>query len=53
MISKAEMDEACSTCGKVKCTYKILVGKPERKRPLGRLWRRWQDNIRIDLREVQ
>jgi hypothetical protein len=31
--------------------YKILVGKPEGKRPLGRPRRRWKDNIRIDLRE--
>jgi hypothetical protein len=28
------------------------VGKPERKRPLGRPRRRWEDNIRMDLREV-
>jgi len=32
--------------------YSILVGKPERKRPLGRLRRRWKDNIRKDLREI-
>ena len=32
--------------------YRVLVGKPERKRPLGRPRRRWEDNIRIDLREV-
>jgi hypothetical protein len=32
--------------------YKCLVGKPERKRPLGRPRRRWKDNIRIDLREI-
>jgi hypothetical protein len=29
-----------------------LVGKPEGKRPLGRLRRRWADNIKMDLREV-
>jgi len=29
--------------------YNILVGKPEGKRPLGRLKRTWEDNIRIDL----
>jgi hypothetical protein len=33
--------------------YKILVGKPEGKRRLGRPWRRWKDNIRIDLREIE
>jgi hypothetical protein len=32
--------------------YRILVGKPERKRTLGRVRRRWVDNIKIDLRET-
>jgi hypothetical protein len=32
--------------------YRILMGKPEGKRPLGRPRRRWEDNIRMDLREV-
>jgi hypothetical protein len=32
--------------------YKILVGKPEGKRPLGRHRRRWEDNIRMDLRKI-
>jgi hypothetical protein len=32
--------------------YRILVGKPEGKRPLGRLRRRWVDNVKIDLRET-
>jgi hypothetical protein len=32
--------------------YKVLVGKPEGKRPLGRPKRRWEDGIRIDLRET-
>ena len=29
--------------------YSVLVGKPEGKRPLGRLRRRWEDNIKMDL----
>jgi len=33
-------------------TYIILMGKLEGKRPLGRHRRRWEDNIRIDLREI-
>jgi hypothetical protein len=33
--------------------YRILVGKPEGKRPLGRPIRRWVDNIKIDLREIE
>jgi hypothetical protein len=32
--------------------YKVLVGKPERKRPLGRPRRSWEDGIRMDLRET-
>jgi hypothetical protein len=32
--------------------YRVLVGKPEGKRPLGRLRRRWEDNITMDLQEV-
>ena len=33
--------------------YRILVGKPEGKRPLGRPRRRWDDNIKMDLQEVR
>jgi hypothetical protein len=33
--------------------YRILVGKPEGKRPLGRPRRRWMDNIKMDLREIE
>ena len=32
--------------------FKILTGKPTGKRPLGRPRRRWEDNIRIDLKEI-
>ena len=32
--------------------HKVLVGKPEGKRPLGRPSRRWEDNIKMDLEEV-
>jgi hypothetical protein len=38
--------------GEKRNVYKLLVGKPERKRPLGRLRRRWIDNIKIDLLEI-
>jgi hypothetical protein len=38
--------------GEKKNAYRVLVGKPERKRPLGRPGRRWVDNIKIDLRET-
>jgi hypothetical protein len=32
--------------------YRVLVGRPEGKRPLGRPRRRWEDNIKKDLREI-
>ena len=38
--------------GEEKWVYRVLVGKPEGKSPLGRLRRRWVDNIRTDLQEV-
>jgi hypothetical protein len=38
--------------GEKRNTYRILVGKPEGKRPLGRPKRRWVDNIKMDLREI-
>ena len=38
--------------GEGRGVYRVLVGKPEGKRPLGRLRRRWEDNIKMDLQEV-
>ena len=38
--------------GSERGVYRVLVGKPEGKRPLGRPRRRWVDNIRMDLQEV-
>jgi hypothetical protein len=38
--------------GEKRYAYRILVGKPEGKRPLGGPRRRWVDNINIDLREI-
>jgi hypothetical protein len=38
--------------GEKRDTYRLLVRKPEGKRPLGRPRRRWVDNIRMDLGEV-
>jgi len=43
---------ACSAHGEERGVYRVLVGKPEGKRPLGRSRRRWEDNIKIDLQEV-
>jgi hypothetical protein len=38
--------------GERRGVYRVLVGKPEGKRPLGRRRRRWEDNIKMDLQEV-
>jgi hypothetical protein len=38
--------------GEDRDVHMVLVGKPERKRPLGRLRRRWEGNIKTDLQEV-
>jgi hypothetical protein len=38
--------------GEKRIAYRILVGKPEGKRPLVRPRRRWEDNIKMDLREI-
>jgi hypothetical protein len=38
--------------GKDKGVHRVLVGKPEGKRPLGRPRRRWEDNIKMDVQEV-
>jgi hypothetical protein len=38
--------------GEVRVAYNILVGRPEGRRPLGKPRRRWEDNIKIDLRET-
>ena len=39
--------------GEERGAYRVLVGKPEGKRPLGRPRRRWVDNIRMDLQEAE
>jgi hypothetical protein len=46
------MGRACSTNGEKRNTYRIMVGKPEGRRPLRRTRRRWVNNIKIDLREM-
>jgi hypothetical protein len=46
------MGRECSTNGEKSNTYRILVGNPERKRPLGRRRCRWVDNIKMDRRAV-
>ena len=41
-----------SRMGEGRGVHRVLVGKPEGKRPLGRPRRRWEDNIKMDLQEV-
>jgi hypothetical protein len=42
----------CGTHGEGIGVYRVLVGRPEGKRSLGRPRRRWEDNIQMDLREI-
>jgi len=46
------MGVACSAYGESRGVYRVLVGIPEGKRPLGRPWRRREVNIKMDLQEV-
>ena len=39
--------------GEDRVVHRVLVGKPEGKRPLGRPRHRWEDNIKMDLQEVE
>ena len=47
------MGGACSTYGGRRVVYRVLVGKPEGKRSLGELRRRWEYNIKMDIQEVE
>ena len=49
-IENNEMGRACSTYGGGE--RRVVVGKPEGKRPLGRTKHRWEDTIQMDLQEV-
>jgi len=46
------MGWACSVYGGRRGVYRVLVGIPEGKRPLGITRRRWEDNIMMDLQEL-
>jgi hypothetical protein len=47
------LGRTCGTHGEGRGVYKVLVKRPEGKRPLGRPRRRWEDNIKMDLREME
>jgi hypothetical protein len=46
------MDGACGTNGEKRIVYRLLVGKPEGRKHLGRPNRRWADNIMMDPGEI-
>ena len=50
--SRMRWAEHVARMGEERGVYRVLVGKPEGKRPLGRPRRRWVDNIRMDLQQV-
>jgi hypothetical protein len=52
LVIENEMGGACSTHGEERGVYRVLVGKPEGKRALGRPRLRWEDNIKMNLQEV-
>jgi hypothetical protein len=52
-VKKYEMGREVSTNRAKMNAYRIIVGKPEGKRPLGRPRRRWLDNIKMYLRVIQ
>jgi hypothetical protein len=52
IISRMRWAGHVSRMGEGGGVYKVLVGRPEGKRPLGRPRRRWEDNIKMDLREI-
>jgi hypothetical protein len=43
---------ACNTHGRGEGVYRVLIGRPEGERPLGRPRRRWEDNIKMELSEI-
>jgi hypothetical protein len=52
-IKKTDIGGACSAHVERRGAYRVLVEKPEVRRPLGRPRRRWEDNIKMDFREVE
>jgi hypothetical protein len=51
-VEKNEIGEVYCAYGERKSVYRVLVGKPEGKRPLGRQRLRWKNNIKMDLQET-
>ena len=53
LIKKRVIGDACNTYGKKRGEKRILLGKPEGWKPLGKRRRRWEDNIKVDLQKVE
>jgi hypothetical protein len=51
-VSKNEMGGTCARMRRRRGAYRILAGKPKGKRPLGRLRRRLEDNIKMDFQDL-
>jgi hypothetical protein len=51
-VKEDEVGWTCDTQGEGRAVYRVLFGRPEGKRPLGRPRHRWEDNIKLDLREI-
>jgi hypothetical protein len=47
------MGGACSTYGERRSIYRVLMGRPEGKRPIGRPRHKWENNTKMDLQEVE
>jgi hypothetical protein len=50
---RRQMNRACSMYRERRGVYRVLVGKPEGRRPVGRPKRRWEDSIKMDLQEME
>jgi hypothetical protein len=50
-MEKTEMEGHATRTGEGRGVYRVLMGKPEGKKPLGRPRRRWEDNIKMDHQE--
>jgi hypothetical protein len=51
-VTEDKLGRACNTHGEKGNAYRVFVGKPEGKRPLERPRRKWEDNIKTDLKEI-
>jgi hypothetical protein len=51
-VKENVMSMACSTHGGKTNAYRVLMGMPEERKPLGRPRRMWEDKIKMDVREI-